>query len=141
MLMFSALLALSQDIRCGPSFGDTVCPAGQCCSVYAFCGSTSEHCETACASQCTTLNSPSGNIGPNGPCGPKSASGSDVCASGLCCSQFGYCGSTGEYCGLGCNTAFGQCGGGSVTPGASQSGPATNCIQPKTVALTFDDVT
>jgi hypothetical protein len=31
------------------------------------------------------------------------------CANGLCCSQWGYCGSTEEYCALGCQPAFGRC--------------------------------
>jgi hypothetical protein len=31
------------------------------------------------------------------------------CTGGLCCSQWGYCGSTDEFCGVGCQSAFGSC--------------------------------
>ncbi|GAA0144542.1 hypothetical protein LIER_04963 [Lithospermum erythrorhizon] len=34
--------------------------------------------------------------------------GNRVCPNGLCCSQYGYCGSTTAYCGFGCQS---QCGG------------------------------
>ena len=38
-----------------------------------------------------------------------SQAGGAKCANNLCCSQYGYCGSTSEYCGTGCQS---QCGGG-----------------------------
>jgi len=31
------------------------------------------------------------------------------CSNGLCCSKYGYCGSTDEYCGTGCQPHFGRC--------------------------------
>jgi len=31
------------------------------------------------------------------------------CPSGLCCSQYGYCGKTSDYCGTGCQSKFGSC--------------------------------
>jgi chitinase len=37
-----------------------------------------------------------------------SQAGGAVCPGGLCCSQFGWCGSTNDYCGTGCQS---QCGG------------------------------
>nr|QHN63861.1 endochitinase class I [Drosera binata] len=39
--------------------------------------------------------------------------GGAVCPNGLCCSQYGYCGTTSAYCGSGCQS---QCGGGSPPP-------------------------
>jgi len=42
---------------------------------------------------------------PTGLCGGKYGS----CPDGQCCSQYGYCGVTSEYCGTGCQTAFGVC--------------------------------
>jgi len=50
-----------------------------------------------------------GNITPNGTCGPKN--NNYVCKEGQCCSQYGYCGTTSEYCGSGCQTGFGKCNG------------------------------
>jgi len=31
------------------------------------------------------------------------------CSNGLCCSKYGYCGSTDEYCGSGCQPYYGKC--------------------------------
>ena len=45
------------------------------------------------------------------------------CASGLCCSKYGYCGTTSDYCGDGCQS--GPCtssGGGSPTTGGGNVG-------------------
>ncbi|GAB4844910.1 Acidic mammalian chitinase [Ancistrocladus abbreviatus] len=39
--------------------------------------------------------------------------GNALCPGGLCCSQFGWCGSTAAYCGAGCQS---QCGGPTPTP-------------------------
>ena len=46
-------------------------------------------------------------------CGTQA--GGAVCPNGLCCSQFGWCGSTNDYCGNGCQS---QCspGGSPTTP-------------------------
>ncbi|EFJ04146.1 hypothetical protein SELMODRAFT_139127 [Selaginella moellendorffii] len=43
-----------------------------------------------------------------GPCCGRQGRGRR-CNSGLCCSQFGYCGSTSEYCGAGCQRGYGRC--------------------------------
>lgn len=43
--------------------------------------------------------------------------GGSVCSGGLCCSQYGYCGSTSAYCGAGCQSQCG--GGGGSTPSPS----------------------
>jgi len=40
----------------------------------------------------------------------KCGKGVARCKTGLCCSQYGYCGKTDEYCGTGCQSEFGQCG-------------------------------
>ncbi|RWR90608.1 chitinase Ib [Cinnamomum micranthum f. kanehirae] len=40
-----------------------------------------------------------------------SQAGGATCPDGLCCSQYGYCGSTDAYCGPGCQS---QCSGGST---------------------------
>ncbi|XP_074284942.1 endochitinase-like [Silene latifolia] len=44
--------------------------------------------------------------------------GGALCPGGLCCSQYGYCGSTDPYCGEGCQS---QCGGSSPTLGPPTS--------------------
>jgi hypothetical protein len=40
---------------------------------------------------------------------------------GDCCSANGYCGNSTEYCGEGCNSAFGRCGGGEETCPAAET--------------------
>ena len=37
---------VSTDGRCGPNFGDTRCPDGQCCSTSGVCGTTKTECAT-----------------------------------------------------------------------------------------------
>ncbi|KAJ1333080.1 peptidoglycan-N-acetylglucosamine deacetylase [Microdochium nivale] len=54
----------------------------------------------------TTNPSPPTNVGPGGQCGGASRWN---CASGLCCSQYGWCGSDAQYCAAGCQSAFGRC--------------------------------
>ncbi|OUM60087.1 carbohydrate-binding module family 18 protein, partial [Piromyces sp. E2] len=39
----------------------------------------------------------------------KCGEGIAICYPGLCCSQYGYCGNTSEYCSGGCQKQFGQC--------------------------------
>ncbi|KAF3337160.1 chitinase 1-like protein [Carex littledalei] len=41
-----------------------------------------------------------------------SQAGNATCANNLCCSQYGFCGSTSEYCGTGCQSHCGGGGGG-----------------------------
>ncbi|KAB5585176.1 hypothetical protein GE09DRAFT_18014 [Coniochaeta sp. 2T2.1] len=68
---------------------------------------------------------------------------------GDCCSENGYCGNTTEYCGAGCNSVFGRCGGGLPVddPGAGTpttvtvtviGGPSTCAAAPtRTVTATI----
>lgn len=56
-----------------------------------------------------------------GQCGGDSGFG---CAAGFCCSQWGYCGQTSDYCAAGCQ--FGACTGESSSPTAPASNGTTN---------------
>jgi len=47
----------------------------------------------------------SNKISNNDKCGPKDGH----CPTGKCCSKYGYCGKSEEYCGSGCQSEFGQC--------------------------------
>ncbi|GMH21843.1 hypothetical protein Nepgr_023686 [Nepenthes gracilis] len=51
-------------------------------------------------------------------CGQQA--GGALCHSGLCCSQWGWCGTTSDYCGNGCQS---QCGGTATTPPSSPPSP------------------
>ncbi|KAI8904815.1 hypothetical protein EDD86DRAFT_76010 [Gorgonomyces haynaldii] len=71
----------------------------------------------------TAAPSPTLNVDPNGTCGATSAK-KFICGSGMCCSQYGYCGSTADHCAKRCQYGFGQSY--NVSPdgscGASSSG-------------------
>jgi len=41
----------------------TICPPGNCCSTFGFCGNSDAHCISACASQCTITNGSGGGSG------------------------------------------------------------------------------
>ncbi|CAK9869808.1 unnamed protein product [Sphagnum jensenii] len=57
-------------------------------------------------------------------CGSQAAGA--LCANGLCCSQFGYCGTGSSYCGTGCQS---QCGGSpSPPPPPAGSGGVGNIL-------------
>ncbi|KAH8816052.1 carbohydrate-binding module family 18 protein [Xylogone sp. PMI_703] len=54
-------------------------------------------------------------------------SGAHTCEGsvhGPCCSQWGWCGSTADYCGTGCQAGFGQCGSFLNTTTPAESGSA-----------------
>jgi len=46
-----------------------------------------------------------GKTSTNGKCGKQYGK----CPSGQCCSEYGYCGKTEDYCGTGCQSEFGDC--------------------------------
>ncbi|KAJ3160030.1 hypothetical protein HDU86_001295 [Geranomyces michiganensis] len=95
----------------------------------------------------TPVSQPTGVISPDGTCGVKGF----VCALNHCCSRFGFCGSTAEFCGTGCNPAAGFCLPTSTRPpvpkvtGLTGRTPVSggkvieNCVNPGEAALTFDD--
>jgi len=98
-------LPISTNDKCGAKDGK--CPAGKCCSKYGYCGTTDKHCGTGCQSEfghCGNVFS-SLPVSTNSKCGAKDGR----CPSGQCCSKYGWCGKTSDYCGTGCQSEFGQC--------------------------------
>jgi len=92
----------------------------------------------------------------DGKCGKDFGS----CPNGQCCSKYGYCGNTKEYCGNGCQSEFGNCNGNQTTTKKSTTKKTTTtstkkssntsssefkiyyeCVEKnaKQWALTFDD--
>ncbi|ORX63257.1 hypothetical protein BCR32DRAFT_298491 [Anaeromyces robustus] len=129
---------VSTDGKCGSNGNGTICPNNQCCSKYGYCGTTSEYCGTGCQSafgkcngtksntttkkttttkkatttkkttkKTTTTKKPASTVSTDGKCGSKG--GNKVCPSGQCCSKYGYCGTTADYCKAGCQKSFGKC--------------------------------
>ncbi|ORX84956.1 hypothetical protein BCR32DRAFT_230104 [Anaeromyces robustus] len=104
-------IVISTDGKCGKDHGK--CPGNQCCSVYGYCGTGSDYCNK-CQSDwgyCPKSQSEdsasisSEKISDDGKCGKNYGK----CPSGECCSKYGYCGTTSEYCTTGCQSEFGKC--------------------------------
>ncbi|KKF92177.1 Lectin-B [Ceratocystis platani] len=121
----TAELALSPDGSCGGKTGYT-CTGSNCCSKWGWCGGTSEYCGAGCQTgfgRCdsdATSSSKSSDApkeveapktaelapSPDGSCGGKTGY---TCTGSNCCSKWGWCGATSQYCGAGCQTGFGRC--------------------------------
>jgi len=63
-------------------------------------------------------------VSPDGTCGGSTGYTCIGFPEGSCCSQYGHCGSTDDYCGAGCNPLFGTCSGGAV----SSTTPVTTSV-------------
>jgi hypothetical protein len=109
-------LTVSTNGICGASHS-LVCTGsvfGDCCSVHGWCGSAPEYCSPMNGCQvdygtciADTLDSSGLVVSQDGSCGNgKTCLGS---ALGNCCSSNGWCGGSGDYCGTGCQAAFGSC--------------------------------
>jgi len=121
----STTVKVSSSDRCGEEFGR--CRKGYCCSKYGWCGKSSSYCdvEKGCQSEFGKCNSPqtaineandsndkekekiSYKISDNDRCGEKFGR----CRDDYCCSKYGWCGKTGDYCNIeeGCQSEFGKC--------------------------------
>jgi hypothetical protein len=101
---------VSTDGLCGTN-GHTCAgySGGGCCSTYGYCGATVEFCGTGCQAGFGTCDTP---VSTDGTCSSNSDPAGATCAGsgfGGCCSEYGYCGDTNAYCGLGCQSVFGTC--------------------------------
>jgi len=70
----------------------------------------------------------------------------NVCPDSQCCSQWGWCDVGPQYCGAGCQAGYGKCDGDNNGGGDNGGGGTgtkatvhTQCKEPGTVAITFDD--
>lgn len=117
----NSTLSVSSDGSCGESSSQTCLGStyGSCCSLKGFCGSTNDFCNptAGCQSSYGSCSTNTSYISYDGRCGSTDPN-SQVCVGstyGSCCSQKGWCGGTTDYCGIGCQSAFGTCGGDNVT--------------------------
>ncbi|KAK3630809.1 hypothetical protein LTR56_017226 [Elasticomyces elasticus] len=101
---------------------------GMCCSASGFCGNSTDYCVAGCQSPYGSCTPTSGSIITiSGYCG--NTYGGQTCLGGIfgnCCSIYGSCGSTAEFCGPGnCDPMHGSCSpspsGPGVTPSVSAS--------------------
>jgi len=104
------------DWRCGEHRGK--CKKGYCCSRYGWCGKSNEYCNISKGCQSKfgkcNINASIGEkkdneiiISTDGRCGENRGK----CMKGYCCSIFGWCGKSDEYCDIskGCQSKFGKC--------------------------------
>lgn len=93
----SAFNKIPKDLgyKCGLQNGGKQCPDGLCCSVHGWCGNSVAHCSVDCQKEfgvCTDLNNKKSDR-----CGLPF--GSQSCRTpGNCCSPFGWCGGTENFC-------------------------------------------
>ena len=71
-----------------------------CCSNFGFCGSSTEYCNnTNYYNNSTTMNNET--LQPQQQHCGNGIVGNTICMDmNLCCSKFGYCGSTDDYCSM-----------------------------------------
>ncbi|EFX05487.1 class 5 chitinase 1 [Grosmannia clavigera kw1407] len=98
-----------------------------CCGSDNLCGYSPKSCSTGCQHNCECLYTVSCYIhlltmspgDAKAECGPYAAEGEQKCPLNVCCSEFGFCGSTSEFCTWNntadpnyskCDTAYGGCG-------------------------------
>lgn len=114
-------LSISTDGSCGASSSQTCLNSifGSCCSQKGFCGGTNEFCNptAGCQSSYGSCSTNTSFVSYDGKCGSTDPN-KQVCVGstyGSCCSEKGWCGGTSDYCGVGCQSAFGTCGGANTT--------------------------
>ncbi|KAI6359417.1 hypothetical protein MCOR25_007072 [Pyricularia grisea] len=124
-------LKVSPDASCGGNTGNTCQGSsfGNCCSVNGWCGSTADYCGSGCqkyfgsctssgsgstpsssaAAASTSTVTSSNKVSQDATCGGNTGNTCQGSAFGNCCSVNGWCGSTTNYCGSGCQRGFGTC--------------------------------
>ncbi|KAF2743395.1 carbohydrate-binding module family 18 protein [Sporormia fimetaria CBS 119925] len=142
ILLASASVALgriSRDGSCGGKTGQTCLNSvfGSCCSQHGYCGDSPAYCATGCQSKwgtCTNSETPQpARISKNGQCGNGvTCLGSSF---GDCCSQYGYCGRTKDYCGKGCNPLFGTCTSAPTTGHTNNPTPTSQSSAPSATGV------
>lgn len=98
--------------------------------------STSSSSSTS-SSTSTTLPVVTGTISTDGTCGKDSVN-KYICPVGECCSVYGWCDVGPEYCGVGCQSAFGTCGsssGSSSSASSSTSSSTSSPVSPTSVPV------
>jgi hypothetical protein len=79
--------------------------------VGGYCGNTTDHCGVGCQAgfgNCTVAS----DVTSDGRCGSFNGKTCTGATFGNCCSAGGYCGSSTDHCGVGCQSTFGTCNSG-----------------------------
>ncbi|KAJ6133731.1 class V chitinase [Penicillium sp. IBT 18751x] len=95
------LLSKRDSLPTGTCAPGTPCINGACCSNTGVCSFSPSSCAAdVCISNCNAT----------APCGEYAKAGEGNCPLNVCCSQFGFCGTTSDFCGTGCQSGYGSCG-------------------------------
>ncbi|KAJ6018170.1 class V chitinase [Penicillium sp. IBT 35674x] len=95
------LLSKRDTLPTGTCAPGTPCVNGACCSTTGVCSYAPSSCAAdVCISNCNAT----------APCGEYAVSGEGNCPLNVCCSQYGFCGTTSDFCGTGCQNGYGSCG-------------------------------
>jgi len=99
----------ARDLPTGTCDAQTPCANKACCGSNNLCGYAAKECGTGCRFNCDA----------KAECGPYAPASSQKCPLNVCCSKFGFCGSTDEFCTWtntddpiypACDTKYGGCG-------------------------------
>eukprot|EP00951_Prasinocladus_malaysianus_P007564 scaffold54379_cov21-Prasinocladus_malaysianus.AAC.1 len=100
--------------RCGADFPGSTCPDhAPCCSQWGYCGSGDDFCGGGCQAGPCDADEPADSDSPivsspaSSPPSEVGRCGADFPGSSCpefapCCSQWGFCGSGDDFCGVGC---------------------------------------
>lgn len=104
----SNLLSGLSALVTGDSYGynETIpCSNGACCGKSGFCSFGNKYCGT-------TGKSPNddcwSNYDAHAECGKDAVPAGKTCPLNVCCSQYGFCGTTSEFCGTSCQSGCDQ---------------------------------
>ncbi|KAK8137867.1 hypothetical protein PG984_001247 [Apiospora sp. TS-2023a] len=103
-----------QDLPVPSALHERALPTGTCnsdtpCENAACCGGNNNNLCGYSPGECGAGNCTS-NCDAKAECGMYGKAGQQNCPLKVCCSKFGFCGSTDDFCGSGCQSGFGGCG-------------------------------
>ena len=96
---------ISTDGICGRR-NEKRCPSGECCSTFGYCGSSDDFCIYYCDPKYSDCKGSNEGISTDGKCGKLN---SKRCPPGECCSTYGYCGTSNDFCIKYCDPNYGEC--------------------------------
>ncbi|KAJ7613448.1 glycoside hydrolase superfamily, partial [Roridomyces roridus] len=111
IFLLQPVLAQAPSNSASAALAQSTLPVGSCtstipCSNGACCNSKTGYCGYGDAF-CTALAAGgpcSSNCDAKAQCGPNAPAGEEECPLNVCCSQFGFCGTTQDFCGEGCTS-------------------------------------
>ena len=95
----------STDGKCGKNNGKR-CKDDSCCSKFGYCGTSDDHCIKYCDPNFSECKPDLFDDSIDGECGVKNGK---RCPDGVCCSIYGYCGTSELHCIKYCDSEYTEC--------------------------------